>query len=207
MHEKRDSFRILPEDIEDWKIDGYAFSKEKAINVLKNSIEENDGIFYHIPEEKLSNTLEKIIENEKEVMFFPINEKIDNVINNLKNIKVYNLLELSKEKNLKNILKNIKIGITGADGIAAESGSIIIFDNTSLKSYAAFLPEKHIVISFESFIFPTILDALRNILLEKKDLPPYIQIIQGPSKTGDIEKKIVRPSHGPKELHLIVLNY
>ncbi|MEM4171324.1 MAG: LUD domain-containing protein [Thermoplasmata archaeon] len=35
--------------------------------------------------------------------------------------------------------------------------------------------------------------------------PNVIQIIQGPSKTGDIEKKIVRPSHGPKEFHVIVL--
>lgn len=205
MAYKQKSIKILPENLDGWKIDGYEFTKENALNVLKESVEENSGNFYHISIEELEKTVEKIIQDEREIMFFPVNNKIDNIISNLKNIKVYNLYEMSSEKNLKNILKNVKIGITGADAIAAETGSIIICDYSSLKSYAAFLPEKHIVVSSENLVFPTILDALKNVWLDAEDLPSTIQIIQGPSKTGDIEKKIVRPSHGPKELHLIIL--
>lgn len=205
MAYKQKSIKILPENLDGWKIDGYEFTKENALNVLKESVEENSGNFYHISIEELEKTVEKIIQDEREIMFFPVNNEIDSIITNLKNIKVYNLYEMSSEKDLKNILKNVKIGITGADAIAAETGSIIICDYSSLKSYAAFLPEKHIVVSYKNSVFPTILDALKNVWLNAEDLPSTIQIIQGPSKTGDIEKKIVRPSHGPKELHLIIL--
>ncbi|MEM0354976.1 MAG: LUD domain-containing protein, partial [Thermoplasmata archaeon] len=96
-------------------------------------------------------------------------------------------------------------GITGVDAAAAESGSIIIADENYLKSYSSFLPEIHIAISSKDVIFPTLFDAIHHILKTLGKKPNVIQIIQGPSKTGDIEKKIVRPSHGPKEFHVIVL--
>ncbi|MGC8673289.1 MAG: lactate utilization protein [Thermoplasmata archaeon] len=195
----------IPENFIDWKIDGYNYTKEEAIEVFKNAIEENNGNFYYNSIENLEKILLEIIDNESEIMFFPIDEKIDEKINKLKNFKIYDLNALAGEKNLKYLIKNIKIGITGADALAAESGSIILCDNSSMKSYAAFLPEKHIVISYESILFSTILEALKYLWENFVDVPSTIQIIQGPSKTGDIEKKIVRPSHGPKELHIILL--
>jgi len=195
----------IPENFNDWKIDGYDYTKEEAIGVFKNAIEENNGNFYYNSIENLEEILLEIIGNESEIMFFHIDEKIDGKINNLKNLKIYYLNALAGKKNLKHLIKNVKIGITGADALAAESGSIIICDNSSLESYAAFLPEKHIVISYESILFSTILDALKYLWENFEDVPSTIHIIQGPSKTGDIEKKIVRPSHGPKELHVILL--
>ncbi|MGC8661367.1 MAG: LUD domain-containing protein [Nitrososphaeria archaeon] len=36
-------------------------------------------------------------------------------------------------------------------------------------------------------------------------MPASIQIVQSPSRTGDIEYKIVRPSHGPRELYAVLL--
>ncbi len=197
--------KAISENFIEWKIEGYDYTREEAIEVFKNAIEENSGNFYYDSIENLEKILLEIIDNESEIMFFPIVGEIDEKINKLKNFKIYDLNALAGEKNLKYLIKNIKIGITGADALAAESGSIIICDNSSLKSYAAFLPEKHIVISYESILFPTILDALKYLWENFVDVPSTIQIIQGPSKTGDIEKKIVRPSHGPKELHVILL--
>ena len=197
--------KAISENFIEWKIEGYDYTREEAIEVFKNAIEENSGNFYYDSIENLEKILLEIIDNESEIMFFPIVGEIDEKINKLKNFKIYDLNALAGEKNLKYLIKNIKISITGADALAAESGSIIICDNSSLKSYAAFLPEKHIVISYESILFPTILDALKYLWENFVDVPSTIQIIQGPSKTGDIEKKIVRPSHGPKELHVILL--
>lgn len=48
------------------------------------------------------------------------------------------------------------------------------------------LPEKHIAIG--------------------TSLPTYIDVITGPSKTADIEKKIVHGMYGPSEVHLILLD-
>ncbi len=173
------------------------------IEQLRISIEENGGIFHLTTKESLTDEIKKII-GLNEFMFVSIDDFVDDVLKKFPN-KKYFLDELKNEKNLKNMLKEIKVGITGADAIAAESGSVLIADENYLKSLAAFLPETHLVISYSNLIFPTIFDSLDFVLKNLNGKPSTLQIIQGPSKTGDIEKKIVRPSHGPKEFHVIIL--
>ena len=40
----------------------------------------------------------------------------------------------------------------------------------------------------------------------KTRLPSQITLITGPSRTADIEKTLVLGAHGPKELHVFILN-
>ena len=35
-------------------------------------------------------------------------------------------------------------------------------------------------------------------------MPRTVNMISGPSRTGDIEQTIVRPAHGPKNMHVII---
>jgi|YelNatPaOPRAMG01_1025707.scaffolds.fasta_scaffold05234_2 L-lactate dehydrogenase complex protein LldG len=176
---------------------------EDPITLFKNSIEENGGFFKFVNRIELINEIKKISKG-NEIMFAGLDESIENEIIK-SDIKSISLDKMKDDRDLKNKIKNINIGITNADALAAESGSIILVDYNYMKSFAAFLPEIHIAIAYPEKIFPGLIEALDYIINSMNELPATIQIIQGPSKTGDIEKKIVRPSHGPKELYVFLI--
>jgi L-lactate dehydrogenase complex protein LldG len=39
----------------------------------------------------------------------------------------------------------------------------------------------------------------------KGEMPRTVNLISGPSRSGDIEQKIILGAHGPRALHLIVV--
>lgn len=176
---------------------------DDLITLFKISLEENSGIFHLIEKSSLGKEI-KSIAGENEVMYSGVDEFMESEILNT-GLKSHSLDRLKDEKNLKNMVKDVNVGITGTDALAAESGSIVLVDYNYMKSFAAFLPEIHIAIAYTYQIFPTLFEAIDNVTAEIKGFPVAIQVIQGPSKTGDIEKKIVRPSHGPRELHVILM--
>ena len=170
---------------------------------FKSSIEEANGKCYIIEKiDEISDIILEITENFKNVFIHNIDEKIEEYVKNILKNNGKNVMTI---EDLKRDPGKIEIGITGAHAMAAESGSIIFYENGVLTAFTSFLPEKHIVIEYSDKIFPEILDALDYVVKESGKMPSYIQIIQGPSYTGDIEKKIVRPSHGPRELHVLIV--
>lgn len=102
------------------------------------------------------------------------------------------------------------VGISGANAIAAETGTIFLIENEGNARFSTNAPRIHIAISGFEKIVPTLSDAL--IVSEvtwryaSYKVPSYISLISGPSKTGDIEKAITYGVHGPKELHVILLD-
>ena len=49
-------------------------------------------------------------------------------------------------------------------------------------------------------------DVFADLEPDKTKLPACLSLITGPSKTGDIELKLVTGVHGPGELHVVVLD-
>lgn len=106
---------------------------------------------------------------------------------------------------------NADVGITGANVIAAKTGTIFIVENEGNARFVSNAPPKHICLTGIEKIVPTLSDAFKLLQV----LPPYatgvfmsayVSMITGPSKTADIEKTIVYGAHGPKELHLVLLD-
>ncbi len=102
------------------------------------------------------------------------------------------------------------VGISGANVIAADPGYVFIIENENNARLSTGLPYKHIVIAGIEKIVPTYLDAVKVVDVITKYAGyralSYIDVIGGPSKTGDIEKKVTLGAQGPKEFHLVLLD-
>lgn len=102
------------------------------------------------------------------------------------------------------------VGISGANVVAAETGQIAIIENEGNVRLCTGLPPIHIAVVGIEKLVPTFLDAMKvcevNWRYGQYGAPGYVNIISGPSKTGDIEKVTTYGAHGPKEFHVIFVD-
>jgi len=103
-----------------------------------------------------------------------------------------------------------KVGISGANAIAAETGTTFLIENEGNIRLATGLPEKHIVVTGLEKIVPTLQDGMLSVEVTSRyanyKAPSYVNLISGPSKTGDIEKHTIYGAHGPREYHVVLLD-
>jgi L-lactate utilization protein LutC len=91
-------------------------------------------------------------------------------------------------------------GVSGVDHLIAETGSVVLNTRPDQPRAVSLLPPLHVAVATIDQLLPDLFD-----LFEGDDLPSCLQIITGPSKTGDIELKLVTGVHGPGELHVVLL--
>jgi L-lactate dehydrogenase complex protein LldG len=122
-------------------------------------------------------------------------------------------MELTKvmREEIADYISRAKIGITGANAIAANEGAIVIVHNEGNASKCAMLPDKHIIITTPEKIVPDLDEAinvtkLQTYLSTGKIISSYINIVTGPSYTADIEKKVYKGMHGPKEVLVLLVD-
>jgi iron-sulfur cluster protein len=140
-------------------------------------------------------------------------EKIAKAIEKKFNVKIKpnpeDIVSFVREKLREKIVK-AKIGITGANVITAD-GSIFILENEGNISLVSRLPKKHIILSSFDKIVPTRNEAEKivkaaGIFGTGQKYPMYVNIISGPSKTADIQNKLITGAQGAKEVYLILLD-
>ncbi len=105
---------------------------------------------------------------------------------------------------------NADVGISSANVMAADTGTLFIIENEGNIRLATGLPPIHIALIGMEKLVPTFGDANKVAEVTWRfanyTVPSYVSLISGPSKTGDIEKVITYGAHGPKELHVIFLD-
>ncbi len=94
------------------------------------------------------------------------------------------------------------VGITGVVRLVAETGSLVVDSDAGPRS-ESLLPPVHIAIAERSQIVPDLFDLFPE---GGVDMPSCRTLITGPSKTGDIELKLVTGVHGPGEVYVIVID-
>lgn len=119
------------------------------------------------------------------------------------------IMELVREDVL-NRLKNASVGISGANAIAAEEGSCVMVHNEGNISLVS-LKDLHIIVAGIDKIVPTLEDAISVAKLETvyatgNYVTSYMNVISGPSKTADIEKKLLKNMYGAKKVVVILLD-
>ena len=109
-----------------------------------------------------------------------------------------------------NRLKNANVGISGANSIASEEGSCVMVHNEGNISLVS-LKDLHIIVAGIDKIVPTLEDAISVVKLETifaigNHVSSYINVISGPSKTADIEKKLLKNMYGAERVVVILLD-
>ncbi|WP_250529123.1 lactate utilization protein C [Caballeronia sp. ATUFL_F1_KS4A] len=97
------------------------------------------------------------------------------------------------------------VGITGCFCATAETGSLVLLSGAQTPASGALLPQTHIAIVPASRIVAAHEDAFALMRAERGELPRAVNVVSGPSRTGDIEQTIVLGAHGPYRVHVIVV--
>lgn len=108
---------------------------------------------------------------------------------------------------LRSVMATADFGITGADYAIAETGTCVIIPKTGVSRLASLLPPVHIALIRRGQTLPSLdeLFTLRRAAFAADSLGSYMNLITGPSRTADIEYKIVTGVHGPGEVHMVLI--
>ena len=102
------------------------------------------------------------------------------------------------------------IGMSGANVVAADTGTLFLIENEGNINLATGAPPVYIALVGMEKLVPTLGDAYKVAEVTWRyanyTVPSYVSMISGPSKTGDIEKMITYGAHGPREFHVIFLD-
>jgi L-lactate dehydrogenase complex protein LldG len=98
-----------------------------------------------------------------------------------------------------------RLGITGAFCAIAETGTMVILTGADTPTATALLPDTHVAVVSAERIVDGMEDAFALIRRERGALPRAVNLISGPSRTGDIEQTIVLGAHGPFRVHILVV--
>ncbi len=101
-------------------------------------------------------------------------------------------------------------GMSGANVVAADTGTLVVIENEGNIRLSTGAPPVHIALVGMEKLVPTLGEALKVAEVTWRyanyTVPSYVNLISGPSKTGDIEKVITYGAHGPKEVHVIFMD-
>jgi L-lactate dehydrogenase complex protein LldG len=99
-----------------------------------------------------------------------------------------------------------RLGITGAFCAIAETGTMVILTGTDEPTATALLPDTHVAVVSAQRVVDGMEEAFALIRRERGQLPRAVNLISGPSRTGDIEQTIVLGAHGPFRVHILVVD-
>jgi L-lactate dehydrogenase complex protein LldF len=97
----------------------------------------------------------------------------------------------------------VRAGLTGCSCAIADTGTLVLTSASGKPLSASLLPEIHIAVVGNSQIVWSLEEALRTPELREASASV---LITGPSRTADIEMTLTIGVHGPKELHVLVVN-
>jgi L-lactate dehydrogenase complex protein LldG len=103
------------------------------------------------------------------------------------------------------------VGVSGAFAAVAESGTLMMVSGAETPSTLNFLPDTHVVVLRGRQVVGTYEDAWDRLRERQRDaggdtLPRTVNFVTGPSRTGDIEQRLQLGAHGPRRLHIVLVD-
>lgn len=117
--------------------------------------------------------------------------------------------EDATREELREEIRRADVGLTGTDYALAETGSLVILPRRGLSRLVSLVPPVHIALVRPEEVLETLHDLFLLRRLEYYwqggEMGSYLNFITGPSRTADIEMTIVQGVHGPRSVHLILV--
>ena len=104
------------------------------------------------------------------------------------------------------------VSLTPCLAAIAETGTLMLVSGADTPTTLNFLPDTHIVVVRGEQVVASYEDGWDLIRAragssnQPQAMPRTINFITGPSRTGDIEQRIQLGAHGPRRLHIIVID-
>ena len=98
-----------------------------------------------------------------------------------------------------------EVGVAVALAGIAETGTLMLVSGPHGPTTLNFLPDTHIVVLEADRIVGPFEDAWDRVRA-KGAMPRTVNLITGPSRTGDIEQTIQLGAHGPRQLHIVLID-
>ena len=100
------------------------------------------------------------------------------------------------------------VSLTGAFAGIAETGTLMLLSGAAHPTTLNFLPDVHMVVLRAADVvgpYEAAWDRLRT-RGDEEALPRTVNFVTGPSRTADIEQTIQLGAHGPRRLHIILID-
>jgi len=127
-----------------------------------------------------------------------------------KHLNPYDIISLSnmERADFFGALKSAEIGVSYADLGVAETGTLIAATTDELDRLVTALPLVHVAILPRSKLVFALDDAQKQIsqLLKNTSAGVSISLISASSRTADVGGITILGAHGPKELHVLLIN-
>jgi L-lactate dehydrogenase complex protein LldG len=98
-----------------------------------------------------------------------------------------------------------RLGITGCFCAIAETGTLVVLAGADSPTATTLLPDTHVAVLPADRVVSGMEEAFALIRRERGLLPRAVNLISGPSRTGDIEQTVVVGAHGPFRVHILVV--
>jgi L-lactate dehydrogenase complex protein LldG len=96
------------------------------------------------------------------------------------------------------------VSLTPCFAAIAETGTLMLMSGAQTPTTLNFLPDTHIVVVRGGQVVATYEDGWDRLRV-RGGLPRAVNFITGPSRTGDIEQRIELGAHGPRRLHIVMV--
>jgi len=101
------------------------------------------------------------------------------------------------------------VGITGAFAAIAETGTLVLLSAPDTPASSHLLPETHVAVLRAADVVATMEDVFARLRSERGGpaamMPRALNMVSGPSRTGDIEQTSVLGAHGPYRVHVVIV--
>lgn len=97
-----------------------------------------------------------------------------------------------------------EIVFTPCEFLIATTGSALVSSSSGLGRKAHVSPKIHVVLATASQLKLQMGDAIEALKNKYDEMPSWVGLITGPSRTADIEKTLVMGAHGPSEFIVLI---
>lgn len=107
------------------------------------------------------------------------------------------------------VLEPAQVALSGAFAGIAESGTLMLLSGAGRGRLASLLPPVHIAVVRRAQLVRGLGEALAKVQVQHGavfDAHSNITLITGPSRTGDIEMTLALGIHGPREIHVVLID-